>query len=121
MARYHINSAGKSAQCHADLRGCPLGGDHYDSEEDAAMASFEAERARQADPFGKGHIEVRQLEEGIIKSPTVAVLPAGRYFVGDPASSAVLAAENSNAGAMATYHAAGFLAARSVRDLARSI
>lgn len=36
------------------------------------------------------------------------------------ASSVVLAAENWNAGAMATYHAAGFLAGDAVQDLARA-
>lgn len=40
--QFHINKAGDPDVCHAEKRACPLGGEHFDSIEDAMFASFKA-------------------------------------------------------------------------------
>ena len=82
MSRYHISRAGQPALCKAEVRACPIGGEHYESEREAGIALVERERVREA--FRQGNIEVRSLPENVIQAPDRAVVPAGRYFLGDP-------------------------------------
>lgn len=37
--KYHITKSGKAAECGATVRVCPLGGEHYDSMREAALAA----------------------------------------------------------------------------------
>ena len=96
MSRYHLNGKGEPAECHAVMKPCPLGGDHYDSQQAAAEAAFAAELGIDAsdiptavtpsatDSWTYGDIRVAELPHGFKVAPDRAVLPAGRYFLGDP-------------------------------------
>lgn len=48
MTRYHMSDRGEMAPCMARPGNCPLGGDHYDSKEEA-QAGIEARLAREHD------------------------------------------------------------------------
>lgn len=40
MEKYHINRKGEAAQCRATTRPCPLGGEHFDSAEEAMIHEY---------------------------------------------------------------------------------
>ncbi len=96
MSRYHLNGKGEPAVCNAVMKPCPLGGDHYDSQQAAAEAAIAAELGIVAsdiptavipeatDSWTYGQIRVRELPIGTKLDANRALAPAGRYFLGDP-------------------------------------
>lgn len=83
MNRFHIGKDGQPAKCTATKKACPLGGEHFESEA-AAYAAVNHAAHQPAASWQPGEITVRPLEPGMIQSGTRAVLPPGRYFLGDP-------------------------------------
>lgn len=94
--KFHINSKGEPAACSATMRPCPLGGLHYDTKQAAAQAVMAIELGVDAsdiptavipsatDSWTYGEIRVGELPQGHKVAPDRAILPAGRYFLGDP-------------------------------------
>lgn len=40
MDKFHINKQGEAAKCRATKKACPLGGEHFDSAEDAMISTY---------------------------------------------------------------------------------
>lgn len=86
---FHIDNNGNPALCSATVRECPRGGIHGSAEEvmrEALRASIEKDEPVGVDQgsWAGGEIEVSVLPDGIKQSANSAVVPAGRYFLGDP-------------------------------------
>lgn len=96
---FHVNTAGNAGECRAQKGGCPFGSaDEHFATADQAREHFEKNMAgetlkvkKPAGPrfkvrgsFDPGAIKVDPLPKEMFKSDGSIVLPAGRYFVGDP-------------------------------------
>lgn len=84
MPKFHITKSGKAAKCNATERPCPLKGEHFDSMREAAIAAAGHVLASVDADQWEGNIQIQPLDEGVVTGPNRAVLPAGRYFLGDP-------------------------------------
>lgn len=95
---FHVNTAGNAGECRAQKGGCPFGSaDEHFATADQAREHFEknmaAETLKTKKPAGPrfkvkgsfdlGEIKVEPLPKEMRNHEKI-VLPAGRYFVGDP-------------------------------------
>jgi hypothetical protein len=93
---FHVNTAGNAGECRAVRGGCPFGSaDEHFTTADKAREHFEKNMATETlkttgprfkvrGSFAPGEIKVEPLPKEFVSSSGVIVLPAGRYFVGDP-------------------------------------
>lgn len=94
MAQYHLTpTTGLPGRCE-DVTHCPVGvpeAEHYASREEAFEAYEargpvppEARPAPTGESYAPGDIRVTRLSPAVLLSPDTALLPAGRYWFGDP-------------------------------------
>lgn len=93
QGKFHIDKNGNPALCSAEVRECPRGGFHGNAEEIAREAvrrhleseddGYSAAPAKEA-RWGPGEIQVGRLNGEVRHASNIAVVPPGRYFLGDP-------------------------------------
>jgi len=77
MTKYHINKDGDPSVCRAFIRKCPIGGDHFESQE-AAFKFIEEKEKKQAEYFASLK-QIADLPGVPLTDSELAILPDKRY------------------------------------------